>query len=351
METTVEQLKEQMLSLPFVTAHLPGIGGDIKAEPEHFQVEEILPYAPCGEGEHVYVTLRRKLWNTADVAAALADCFDMKSRDVGWGGRKDRQAVTTQTFSLLLPLQMALPDVQARLEALPFDILSLNRHGNKIRTGHVAGNRFRILLTGVSADALPAARAIAEALQRSGVPNFYGPQRFGEQMHNLARAFQLAERGRPARGKKEAFMVSVLQSALFNRWLCQRMARGALHSILPGDVVQKTDTGGMFVVSDLADAASRFENRAVVYTGPIYGPKMKNATDQAGDDEAQILSEAALDIQTFKRLRAPGSRRKALLFIDDLTIQHDELGLWFAFTLPQGAYATVVMREFMRSCR
>ncbi len=348
IEQRIIDLKEEMQALPFVTAHLPGIDGEIKAEPDHFQVEEILPYAPCGEGEHVYVTLRRKLWNTADVAVALAECLDIKSRDVGWGGRKDRQAVTTQTFSMLLPLQMALNDVQARLDELPFDILSVTRHGNKIRTGHVAGNRFRILLTGVSAHALPEAQAIAGQIRQMGLPNFYGPQRFGTDMRNLERAFQLAERGRPARRKKEAFMVSVLQSALFNRWLCDRMTRGALHTILPGDVVQKTDTGGMFVVSEVAEAAERFENRAIVYTGPIFGPKMRSATDQAGDEEARILVQAGLDIQTFKRLRAPGSRRKALLFLDDLAIQPDEQGLWFAFTLPQGAYATVVMREFIR---
>ncbi len=343
-----ETLKHAIARPPCVCADLPGIGGAIKAAPEHFEVEEILPYAACGEGEHVFVTLRRRLWNTADVAAELARCFGLKTMDVGWGGRKDKQAVTTQTFSLLLPVGMSLDEVTARLRDLPFELLDLGRHRNKIKTGHVAANRFRILLTEVPAAALAPARAIAGVLRQRGLPNFYGEQRFGFQMANIDRAFQLLSRRRPVRGKQDELLVSALQSGLFNQWLAERMTGGEYHCLRLGDVAQKTDTGGLFVVQDLAEASVRFAQGAITYTGPIFGSKMMAAANVAGEREAALLAAYALTGDDFKRLKAPGSRRRAILTLDDLQVQPEEQGLRFSFTLPPGAYATTVLREFMR---
>ncbi len=348
LNSHIQPVKEMLHHLPYTTTHLPGVGGEIKAAPEHFQVEEILPYAPCGEGEHVFVTLRRAGWNTADVAAALARCFDLKSMEVGWGGRKDKQAVTTQTFSLHLPMAMPMDRIETALTGLPFTILSVQRHRNKLKTGHVARNRFRILITQTPPDAIETATAIAEAIRRNGIPNFYGEQRFGIEKANIDRAMQLVERQRPARGKQEAFLVSVLQSALFNIWLTERIGRNQYHQILAGDVAQKTDTGGLFVVDDVDEAMERFGRGAIVYTGPIFGPKMMAAGHPAAEFEAQVLTRFDLDLDTFKRLKAPGARRQAVLRVDDLTLRSEQNGLELAFTLPPGAYATMITREFMR---
>lgn len=347
-DSRAEVLKSAMQNLPFVTGDLPGLGGTIKAAPEHFEVEEILPYTPCGEGEHVFITLQRKLWNTDDVAAELARCFRLKRIDVGWGGRKDKQALTTQTFSVLLPVHMATGDIRKRLADLPFEIIDVVRHRNKIRTGHVAGNRFRILLSDVSPNQLAAAQAIRTALLSSGLPNFFGEQRFGIDMGNIDRCLRFWDRRRPERSREDAFMVSVLQSALFNLWMCQRMARGEYRSILPGDIVQKTDTGGLFIVRDIAEAAERFSRGAIVYTGPMFGAKMMRAEDQEAEYETRTLGAVGMDPDAFKRLKSPGTRRTALLHLDDLRIEPAPTGLLFTFTLPSGAYATIVMREFMR---
>ena len=97
------------------------------------------------------------------------------------GGRKDRQAICTQTFSLCLPLSESEDEVLKRLADLPFEVLECRRHRNKIKTGHVASNSFRIVLSGVSPDSFGQAQALAERLKKTGVPNFYGPQRFGDQ--------------------------------------------------------------------------------------------------------------------------------------------------------------------------
>lgn len=346
--TRAARLREAMAGLPFVSGDLPGVGGAIKAVPEHFLVEEILPYAAGGEGEHLYVTLRRQGWNTVDVGAALARSFARNPAEIGWGGRKDRHAICTQTFSVPLPLGETLTTALDRLADLPFEILELKRHRNKIKTGHVAANRFAIVLSQVGTDSLSRANAIAERLQRDGVPNFYGEQRFGHAMNNIDNALRLLERPQGARGPKGVFLVSVLQSALFNLWLAERMQNGSFNSVLPGDLVRKTDTGGLFVVEDVAEATARFARRALVYTGPMYGYKMKSAGGEAARREARLLKKWAIDESVFKTLRAAGTRRPGLLWLADLTIEAHSAGLLFRFTLPSGSFATTVMREFMR---
>ncbi|WP_419661569.1 tRNA pseudouridine(13) synthase TruD [Desulfosarcina variabilis] len=337
---------QTLARLPYAANGLPGIGGTIKETPDDFMVEEVLPYAACGEGEHVYITFRRSGWNTADAARRMQHCLNLAPSDVGWGGRKDKTAVVVQTLSFRCGVKAQLSDVQQALSDLPFEILAINRHRNKIKTGHVAANRFTIIVSQPDADALSKALAIAEQLKQTGIPNFYGPQRFGHNMQNIPRAFALLAKGKKAR--KDAFMVSVVQSALFNIWLQKRMDAGDFHRLLAGDIVKKTDTGGMFSVEDLAAESLRFDDGAIVYTGPIFGFKMKSATQTAGERETALLDEFGLTAEDFRPLRAPGSRREAILNLTDLTITEAPQGVRFSFTLPAGAYATTVLREFIR---
>jgi tRNA pseudouridine13 synthase len=342
-----EEAVERLSALPFISDALPGIGGTLKARPEHFVVEEILPYPTCGEGEHIYATFRRSGWNTADAARVIQAKLGLKPADAGWGGRKDKTAMVVQTISLRCGVNYPLAEIEKTFTDLPFELLAVERHRNKIKTGHVAANRFTIVVSQPVPDALPRALAIAERLKQTGVPNFYGPQRFGHGMQNVRRGFSLFSSGKKPR--KNPFMVSVVQSALFNIWLKERMEAGEYKQLLKGDVVKKTDTGGMFTVEDLATESSRFEAGEIVYTGPIYGFKMRTAKDAAGQREAAILKPFNLEKEDFRPLRAPGSRRPAILNPADLAIAAVEERLRFTFTLPSGAYATTVMREFMKN--
>ena len=337
---------QALTRLPYAANGLPGIGGTIKATPDDFVVEEVLPYAACGEGEHVYITFRRSGWNTADAARRIQHSLNLAPSDVGWGGRKDKTAVVVQTLSFRCGVNVHLSDVKQALSDLPFEILAISRHRNKIKTGHVAANRFTIIVSQTDADALPKAFAIAEQLKQTGIPNFYGPQRFGHNMQNIPRGFALLAKGKKAR--KDAFMVSVVQSALFNIWLQRRMDYGDFRRLLAGDIVKKTDTGGMFTVENLAAESLRFDDGAIVYTGPIFGFKMKPAAQVAGERETALLDEFGITTEDFRPLRAPGSRREAILNLSDLTITEAPQGLQFSFTLPAGAYATTVLREFIK---
>ncbi|BBO71620.1 tRNA pseudouridine synthase D [Desulfosarcina alkanivorans] len=342
----VEAAITMMSPLPFAADPLPGIGGTIKAAPEHFVVEEVLPYAACGEGEHVYVSFRRTGWNTADAARIMQKRLGLAPSDVGWGGRKDKTAVVVQTLSFRCGVKHPLSEVKDALAGLPFDILAIDRHLNKIKTGHVAANRFTVVVSDPVSDALPRALAIADRLKQTGVPNFYGPQRFGRDLQNIHRGFALFSPGK--KRPRDTFMVSVVQSALFNIWLKKRMETGDYRRLLAGDIVKKTDTGGMFIVDDPVIEGPRFAAGEIVYTGPIYGFKMKAALNAAGEREATFLDRFHLTPDDFRRLRAPGSRREAILHMTDLEITEVDDGLCFSFTLPSGAYATTVLREFTR---
>ncbi|MCG6892937.1 MAG: tRNA pseudouridine(13) synthase TruD [Desulfobacteraceae bacterium] len=373
----LDAVREKLTSLPMATSDLTGIGGRIKTVPEHFQVEEILAYRACGIGEHVYATLRRKGWNTPDVGREIARTLGVPSRDVGWAGLKDRNALTTQTFSIRLLQKMSRAEVAKRLRVdTPFEILAVERHRNKLKPGHVQANRFRIWIAGVRDDAQERAAAIAEQVGQTGIPNFFGEQRFGHRMANLERADALVRSTRRRRHRKDAFFVSVLQSALFNVWLAERMERGDFQRILTGDIAKKTDTGGLFTVEepDLQDALDRFCTGKIVYTGPMYGYKIMKPTKAAGRIEADLLRRFGLTPESFRPWKSPGTRRPGLLRPEALQIESvsvpggtdptaesetnprragvppsSEPGLLFSFTLSAGCYATMLLREFMKS--
>ncbi|MGE3165471.1 MAG: tRNA pseudouridine(13) synthase TruD [Planctomycetota bacterium] len=151
------------------------VGGKIRVFAEDFEVTEIPLYPFCGRGEHCYVTVVKTNRTTLEVAEYFARSLGLKSIDVGFAGFKDRRAVARQTFSLM----GVHKDRVWPLETSWLHIADVTYHQNKLRTGHLRGNRFRIRIRGVQADALARARAILARLHEVGVPNFYGPQRFG----------------------------------------------------------------------------------------------------------------------------------------------------------------------------
>ncbi len=337
-------------SLPFITADLPGTGGRLKAEPAHFIVEEIPLYEAGGSGAHLYISLTREGWTTRRVADALADLFAVSRRDVGFAGLKDRNARCTQTFSL----PGLAPEDAGRIEpALPFQVNWARQHNNKLKVGHLLGNHFRITVTDLAVpagEALSRSRAIAEAIAQRGVPNFFGPQRFGYDGSNVAKGgAALLGQGPRHDPWLTKLLISAYQSHLFNRYLERRMEAGLFGQLLAGDVCKKADTGGMFEVQDPAAEQPRYQRGEITFTGPIYGKKMWPALGQAAVLEASVLAEAELSDADLRQARADGTRRPARLWLPAMELAVDEQGLEVAFALPKGAYATVVLREFCKS--
>ena len=343
-------------SYPYLTPDLPGLGGRIKAEPSHFRVEEIPLYEPSGEGEHVYVRLTREGLTTRELQLRLAKLFGLKPADVGVAGLKDKRARTTQTFSIHLPDPRISPEVVARKieEALPVTVEGAKRHRNKLRTGHLKGNRFRVLITEIPLDpeeALRRAEAIAEALQERGVPNYYGEQRFGVDARNAERGRKILlgqEEPKLSRWTRK-LLLSAFQAHLFNEWLALRIERGLFARLLEGDVAQVLATGGLFEVRDVEAERSKFERGEIAYTGPIYGAKMRRAQGLPGELEREILEREELSPEHFRRAKLRGSRRPGRLPLRDISLEPAPEGLWLEFELPKGAYATALLREFLKA--
>jgi tRNA pseudouridine13 synthase len=336
--------------LPFATADLPGVGGQIGPEPEDFRVDELPAYLPSGSGDHVYVRVRKRELTTQSAVALLARAAVVKERDIGHAGLKDKHAVTTQWFSLpktpLAPERWSLP--------VGLELLEVSQHVNKLRTGHLRGNRFTLALTGVDNAALVRARAILDRLAQSGLYNYFGQQRFGVRGDNLQRALGwLRGQERVARHQVRflsKLYPSVIQSEVFNRYVVLRIAHG-LQQPLPGEVVRLEGSGSMFVVEDPEREASRLVARDIHLTGPITGPKMKKAERSARELEDRAIRETGLepaDIDALGR-HAAGTRRDLLVFPGQTEVTWEGDRLVISFELPAGSYATVLVREVTRS--
>jgi len=338
--------------LPYLTTELAGTGGALRTSDDDFMVDEELPYAPAGTGDHVFVRIEKRGMTSPEAAQALARTLGIRDRDIGIAGMKDRRAVTRQWMSLPPPVT---PE-QALAVALPqLRVLEAQRHPHKLRTGHVRANRFVLRVRGVDATAAGRARAILDALaQTPGAPNWYGEQRFGRDGDNAARgkALMTGARALGRDRRMDRLMVSALQSRLFNDWLVARLADGLYRTAIAGDLLHKRG-GGMFACDDPATDTARLAAGELVVTGPMFGDRMRAPADgsPAAEREAAILARHDLDRGAFAAVRAiaEGTRRDATIEVRDVAVAAvDGSTIEVAFALPGGAYATTVMREIMK---
>lgn len=341
--------------LPLRTPDLPGIGGRIRTRPQDFRVVEIPAYDPAGEGPHLYLNLSRASLTTPDVATLLSRCLDVPAAAIGYAGLKDRHAQVTQTFSVAVGLDFS-PDeneLRARIEtAGPVQVHWMARHTNKLRQGHLHGNRFEILIREPALplpDATAGAERIAARLRTRGMANFFGPQRFSRGGGNVRRGWQIVHEGwRERRRWLHRLYLSAYQSHLCNQYLALRQGEGALDAMVLGDVARKRETGGMFTVTEPEVDTNRLQADEISFTAPMFGHKMWEATACAGEWENRILAQAGLRRRDWKRHRVPGTRRTGRLLVPDLTVTLDPEGVRLAFALPKGGFATTVLREIMK---
>ncbi len=170
-----------IFDIPYLTADIPGTGGVLKEDLEDFLVEERPLYEPAGEGEHAFVYIEKRGVSTFDAARMLAEVCNVTPRQVSYAGLKDVKSVSRQYLCVPRGDEAALRSVQSD----ELRVLDVARHTNKLRTGHLRGNYFRIRVRGVETDAVPRAREVLGILEARGVPNFYGPQRFGSHGRNM----------------------------------------------------------------------------------------------------------------------------------------------------------------------
>jgi tRNA pseudouridine13 synthase len=346
------------LNLPYITADLPGMGGILRATPEDFVVEEVPLYEAQGEGQHLYVNLTKVGLTTREVQNGLERIFGLKKGDVSFAGMKDKHARTTQMFSLSVghkPSDFAESAAKLIEVELPVTVNWVRFHANKLRLGHLLGNRFRVRVSGLElpvVDALRRAEIIRSRILEHGVPNYFGSQRLGENGGNVrqGQAIVRGDRDRRNRSDKwlQRFLISAYQSYLCNRYLARRVDRGYFHRLLDGDVAKKYATGGMFDVIDVGAEQPRYAAQEIGFTAPLYGPKMWVAKAESGEFEGRLLEEEQITLADFGRARVEGTRRMGRLLANDLVLESDSAGVTASFMLRKGAFATTIMRELMK---
>jgi len=324
--------------------------GQLRSQPEDFIVEEVLGWEPSGAGEHAILTVRKRSLNTADVASRLARLAGVPALSVGYAGLKDRHALTTQAFSVQLS-GVATPDWSA-LEREGIEVLAVQRHARKIRRGALAGNRFRLCVRTVAGDREAAGARLA-AIAAAGVPNAFGPQRFGRAGSNLACADALlAGRMRRPRREQQGLWLSAARSYRFNRVLAERVRRGAWAQAVEGDVLMLDGTHSQFRF-DRADAAlpARITAQDVHPSGPLPGKGSRALVPEGAalDIEGEALAGWSHWVEGLARLGVDADRRALRLRVQDLdwTWYPDRLEVSFALTA--GAYATAVLREVVHT--
>lgn len=392
----------------YLTGRFPGTGGGIKENADDFFVEEIPLYLPCGEGEHLYLTVEKRGLTTLDLLQQLARALNVSERELGYAGLKDARAVTRQTISI-----PGVTPEQVQALSLPgVTVLDARLHRNKLRTGHLAGNRFRIRIRGVAENAVTTAGDVLHVLQNVGVPNYFGEQRYGilANSHYIGRALlrgdfdeaarqivgdpaaignerwrAAAERfragdlagalavlpgrqrderrlmqalldGRPVREavlalprKLLRLYLSAYQSSLFDRLVDMRL--GTLDILWPGDLAFKHDNGACFYVEDAAAEQSRADHLEISPSAPLYGYKVHLARGEAGILEESLLLKEGVQLDAFRLaggLGMEGERRPLRVPLREATVSGEENDLLVSFALPKGSYATSVLREIVK---
>ena len=336
-----------MTGLPRLTEGVPGCGGAFKLVPEDFEVEELPAYLPSGEGEHLFLWIEKRGRDTREVVRTLARALAVPEGDVGVAGMKDRHAITRQLISVPARAEPRLGDFA--LEGV--SVLWARRHGNKLRTGHLKGNRFRLRLRGVRD--VGAARESFSRLTARGVPNYFGEQRFGRERDNadLGKLLLLGHRlpKRPDRFERKLYL-SAFQSRLFNRALAARLREGTFDQALLGDVLRKEETGGLFVCEAPEVDGPRVAAFEVSPAGPMFGPKMTPAAHGVAEVEAALLKEEGMTLSDFVRGggETEGTRRPYRVRLGNPELSPEGEDLVLTFELSRGAYATEVLAELLK---
>jgi tRNA pseudouridine13 synthase len=344
---SLQQWRQLALAPPRAAGE-PQPSGLLRATPEDFVVEEDLGFAPDGDGAHLLLKVRKRNANTGWVAQELAQGLGCAVRDVGFAGLKDRRAVAIQWFSLpVTPRSLAAAPGFTQPE---FAVLEAHRHRRKLPRGALAGNAFtiRIRSYGGTGDALQRRCA---AIVQGGVPNYFGPQRFGREASNLARlaATADAQTAPPRRaGRPDSFVLSAARSLILNAVLGERVRAGSWNSLAAGDVANLDGRGSVFVVDAVtADLAGRLAALEIHPTGPMWGTGEPMVRGPALELEQHIARQLPQACQFVVATGLRQERRSLRLTVRDFSWSQDTDGVIVRFWLRSGSFATAVLREIL----
>lgn len=343
-----------------------------KKNSDNFIVKEVPLYPFSGRGEHLIMKIRKKDITTWDAIKALSEVSGAKVREFGYAGLKDREGFTTQYISIH-------KRYEEKLKSFSHDkvkIVEQTYHDNKLKIGHLKGNHFFVRLKKVNPTSAKIAKEVIKIIEKNGIPNYFGYQRFGKDRDNFNIGRDILLGNRIERNKKmKNFFISAYQSHLFNLWLSKRVEISKLFyslnekelfellnfpkeiikllkstknyfKLLPGDRLSHYPYGRIFLCEDIKKESERFYKREIVPTGLLIGKKTPLAEGLASNFEKDITKEC----EDFCN-KLNGTRRFAWIFVEDLKMDYIEDKGWLElnFTLPKGSYATIFLEELLHT--
>lgn len=377
---------EERIGLLAYLSKTEGMGGTIKREPGDFQVEEITPDGTVleigksqgfegGSGDYVHFTLEKTNWDTMRAVKEVARRCRVSHKRLKFAGTKDRRSVSAQRVSIWKVPEEKLERVRIK----DVTLRDFCRSDEPVNLGSLSGNRFTVLIRDVSEEA---DKRVAEIVEELGgkAPNFFGSQRFGLRKNNhivgrhvLKGEFEEAvmeflcgtgdepdeatearTRLRKTRDFKTAF--NEFPDYLgYEKSVINRLAR------LPTDFI-----GGLrelpkklrwlfvhayqgyifnLALSECVKRGSIPEELPLV--GYATGPD--KVSERLLKDEG--LRKEDFEVPSMPEMSAEGMPRKALVEFRDfevLDFNEKASNIRVRFSLPPGAYATMLLRELMK---
>lgn len=332
--------------LPFAYGK-PQVRGALKSTPEDFKVDEVLGFELTGEGEHLFLRIEKRGLNTEELAKSIARTLGKSEKAISYAGLKDRQALTTQWLCVHCPGQ-DLPESNA-LQGQGWRVLECKRHLKKLKTGTLAANDFSLVLRDLSEKSEIETR-LAQ-IQAFGVPNYFGPQRFGYDGQNLIKAKELLLGNlKPKNRFLRGIYYSAARAFLFNQILGERVSQENWNKALEGEVLQLAGSNSIFTVETLDEVISaRVKEFDISPAAPLWGRGQERASKEALAIQEQALADYSVWCAALEKQGLERAYRSLILQVENLNWQWEGEALLLSFRLTSGSYATSVVRELMNS--
>jgi tRNA pseudouridine13 synthase len=319
--------------------------GQIRSQPQDFAVDEELGFTFTNAGEHVMLRIRKTARNTDDVARQLARFAKVPRKSVSYAGLKDKNAVTSQFFSVHLPGQQD-PDWQ-QLADSSIEVLAVTRHQKKLKRGALSCNHFRLLIREFSGDREMTEQRL-QLIQHQGVPNYFAGQRFGHANSNLVMAEEMLIQGRRVKDRfRRNLFYAAARSWLFNLVLAERIHCENWNRALVGDSMMLKGSRSTFHLESIdEEILSRVDGMDISPTGPLWGNGLSRVSAEALKLENNALKDWQDWMEGLEKAGMQLARRALRVTVQDLCWEWPENNqLQLSFSLAPGSYATAILRE------
>jgi len=338
---------------------------DFKQTTDRFFVREVPLHNFSKKGSYLILKIQKQDMSTSKLITVIASSAKCNTNEIGYAGLKDKSATTIQYISLP---KMHEKELLKNLTTPRVEILETTYHKAPIKIGELKGNNFIIKLHNITPHNANTFEQVSQKVQKHGIANYYGYQRFGEDSKSYLQGKEIAHSGKRLKGEREKLLVASYQSYLFNKWLSYRVKISStiaknnpqkaskildfplelikelnnqpqFFKLFLGDVMMSYPYGKSFYANNLAKASKSFQTQKISPTGLLCGDIAKRAKSDARYLEEQFDDSELTSLK--------GDRRYAWIYPKAIRTKYDKTNqvLEVSFYLPKGSYATTLLEQ------